>query len=154
MLIGTFMMRLRICSHAGFFAPPPAVLDELREESEGIGFPEFDTYAIGWTVEGDQPGFVVAYHTTGDADLAVDQIAARWDGIDFRGRDMSAFVEVTDIEAAGHRYQVGSVVCFCLAGAAAAVALTLGLMPEKRDRARPARLRLTAKTFRLSLELP
>jgi len=81
--------------------PPQAVLDRLREESGGIGFAEFDTYAIGWTVEGDQPGFVVAYPTTGDADLAVDQIAARWEGIDYRGRDMSAFVEVTDIVAAG-----------------------------------------------------
>lgn len=62
---------------------------------------EFDTYAIGWTAEGDQPGFVVAYHTTGDTALAVDQIAARWEGINFRGRDMSAFVEVTDIVADG-----------------------------------------------------
>jgi hypothetical protein len=81
--------------------PPQAVLDHLREESGSYPFAEFDTYAIGWTVEGDQPGFVVAYHTTGDADLAVDRIAARWEGIDYRGRDMSAFVEVTGIEADG-----------------------------------------------------
>lgn len=79
--------------------PPQAVLERIREQ--GIGFAKFDTYAIGWTVEGDQPGFVVAYHTTGDTALAVDQIAARWEGINYRGRDMSAFVEVTDIVAAG-----------------------------------------------------
>lgn len=81
----------------GQAAPPQAVLDRIREQ--GIGFAEFDTYAIGWTVEGHQPRFVVAYHTTGDTALAVDQIAARWEGVDFRGRDMSAFVEVTDIVA-------------------------------------------------------
>lgn len=44
---------------------------------------------------------MVAYHTTGDTALAVDQIAARWEGIDSRGRDMSSFVEVTDIVAVG-----------------------------------------------------
>jgi hypothetical protein len=85
----------------GQSSAPAEVLIQIREQSGGIGFADFDTYAIGWTVEGDQPGFVVAYHTTGDSDLAVDQIAARWEGVNFRGSDMSSFVEVTDIEAAG-----------------------------------------------------
>jgi hypothetical protein len=79
--------------------PPQAVLERIREQ--GIGFAEFDIYAIGWAVEGDQPRFVVAYHTTGDSAPAVDQIAARWLGINYRGRDMSAFVEVTGIDDAG-----------------------------------------------------
>lgn len=85
----------------GESAPPRAVLDHVREQSGGLGFAEFDTYAVGWTVEDDQPRFVVAYHTTGDTDLAVDQIASRWEDVDFRGRDMSSILEVDGVEAAG-----------------------------------------------------
>lgn len=85
---------------------PDMVVDAMRLTP--ASFPEFDVFAIGWALDGDEPAVSVVYHDADGRDLAATEalVTERWTTYSFRGLPMTDLVEVDAVRTEGENVVV------------------------------------------------